>query len=136
MKKTSLKNKVHADALPFDFESTEFDLEGWGEGDFYCRSGEILVFLEVEKSQNHPNTNVLKYWPFLDEHPDQKVLLIQMIIKGKKKISPNRIKLCKFMGKKLETLLQERFKYHFMIWNEDKLKSEVNQINEKLRLLQ
>ncbi len=135
MKPTNEENRPIAEAFPFKFESVELDLKGWGEGDFYCIEHGVLILLEVERSQNHPNTNVLKYWPYIEERHNIKALLIQVIVKSKKKISANRIKLCGFMGEKLENLFSGRFKYHFMNWPTANLEEEIKTINNKLNQL-
>lgn len=58
-----------ADQLQIQFKDTKYKLDGWGEVDNRAQldSG-VFVFIEVETSQKHPNTNVLKLWPYLDEN--------------------------------------------------------------------
>ena len=111
MRATTEENLPIANKLPFKFEAEEYGLSGWGEVDFYSEQDDVLILLEVEKGQKHPNTNVLKVWPFLEEYPEQKVLLIQ-IIRLENKAPKNRLKLCEFTGKKLEELFPNRFRYY------------------------
>jgi len=118
MKKTTEENIPIAKQLPFKFETEELWLGGWGDVDFYCKQDNILVLLEVEKGQKHPNTNVLKVWPFLEKYPQQKVLLIQ-VIWSDNKAPKNRLNLCDFTGKKLEELFPTRFRYYKCYWPSD-----------------
>ncbi|MFV1883025.1 MAG: hypothetical protein ACMZ7B_00840 [Balneola sp.] len=113
MRKVNLENIELINKLPFTFERKEYSLEGWGEVDFYCYHDEVLVLIEIEKGQKHPNTNVLKLWPYLEDHPEQFVLLIQ-IIRPENKAPKNRVKLCQFTGIKLENLFKNRFRYIFV----------------------
>ena len=113
MRKVNLENIELINNLPFTFELDEYSLKGWGEVDFYGYHGEVLVLVEIEKGQKHPNTNVLKIWPYLEEHPNKSILLIQ-IIRSENKASKNRINLCRFTGLRLENLFQDRFRYIFV----------------------
>ena len=73
---TTSKNKKFIESLNIEFEPNEFDLNGWGRVDFYSKEeNDTLIFVEVENSgQKHPNTNVLKIWPFLEENPSKKYM--------------------------------------------------------------
>ncbi|MBK9096709.1 MAG: hypothetical protein IPM14_01050 [bacterium] len=116
MKKSTGENIPIAEQLPFDFKNKELSLSGWGRVDFYCEIDDILIFLEVEREQRHPNTNVLKIWPFLEEHSQLKIFLIQIFMESKKKVSPNRLKLCRYVGQKLEELFPDRCRYYSFNW--------------------
>jgi hypothetical protein len=118
MKKVTQENIPVANELPFDFVDEELSLDGWGDVDFYCAKDGILVLLEVEKNQKHPNTNVVKLWPFLEEYRKNKVLLIQ-VIRNDNKIPKNRLNLCDFIGNKLEQLFPNQFRYYKYFWPSD-----------------
>jgi hypothetical protein len=132
MKKTTLENQFIADMLPFKFESEEYNLNGWGEVDFYAYHGEILVLLEVEKGQKHPNTNVLKLWPYLEANNHSKILLIQ-IIRLENKAPKNRLNLCEFTGQKLEGLFPNRFVYIFAHLVDIKKEKLLQLVEQKLK---
>jgi hypothetical protein len=134
MKKTTLENLDISNALPFSFEPEEFKLGKWGNVDFYCKQDDILVLLEVEKGQKHPNTNVLKVWPFLEENPDQKVLLIQLI-REENNAPKNRLLLCKHTGRKLMELFPGRFEYVYFNWHRQILPDLKSRIEEKINRL-
>ena len=60
------------------FENNKYVLNKWGQVDDWIQiDNNTFVFLEVETSQKHPNTNVLKLWPFLEENKNIRVFLIQ-----------------------------------------------------------
>ena len=54
-------------------------LGGWGlaDGCVVLADGR-LVGLEVEWGQKHPDTNVLKLWPYLKDDSALRVLLVQV----------------------------------------------------------
>ena len=126
--KTNPKNEAIANFFNFDFETDEFDLDGWGRVDFYCYHENILVLMEVDGSgQKHPNTNVLKLWPYLEENPEQKILLIH-VIRSDNKAPKNRLALCGFTGEKLENNFISRFAYQFINgnpWDNPKVNEEI-----------
>lgn len=115
MKKTNLKNieisKLIESHLNVKFKNYEYQLGGWGDADNYCQLDEnIFIFLECECTQKHPNTNVLKYWPFLEENKDYKVILFHYFY-PENKAPKNRVRLCRFTASKLVSLFKERFQY-------------------------
>jgi hypothetical protein len=112
----------------------ELALEHWGNVDYYSKQGNVLVLLEIEKGQKHPNTNVLKVWPFLEENREIKILLIQ-IIHPENKAPKNRLQLCKFTGKKLEEIYPDRFKYLLFHWHPDILQEIKDRIKNKMDAL-
>ena len=134
MVKVTEENKYIADRLGLEFESEEMKLGKWGNVDFYHQNDDLLVLLEVEKAQKHPNTNVIKVWPYLEENPKLKVLLVQ-IIRQENKAPKNRLALCKYMGKKIQSEFPNRFRFVFRYWHND-LASEIrDQIQSKLKEL-
>lgn len=133
MKSVTKENLEIVKHLPFQFEEVELDLDGWGNVDFYCKHNGILVLLEVEKTQKHPNTNVLKLWPFLEKHTEQKVLLLH-VIRPENKAPKNRLNLCDFAGKKLEEIYPDRFKYFKYYWPGD-MNYDIKIIEDKMEAL-
>ena len=93
------------------FNNHEFSLNGWGEVDNYCRlDNNNFIFLECEKGQKHPNTNLLKLWPYLEENPNIKIVLFHYFF-PENNAPKNRLALCKFLANKLETEFHDRFQY-------------------------
>lgn len=88
--------------------------KGIGRADNYCIIKNWHVVIEMEFSQRHPEMNVMKAWPFLENNPKEKVFLIQHLLDDKS-VSPNRIKLCKWLGAKMEAQLKGRFYYNLII---------------------
>jgi len=116
MKKTSKENieisDLIADSLGINFRNTEYSLGKWGEVDNWAMlpNGTILL-LECEKGQKHPNTNVLKLYPFLEENSDKTIVLIHYFY-PENKATKNRLALCDFLGDKMEKLFLGRFQYY------------------------
>lgn len=97
----------------------------WGFPDGFNELSEnTKVYYEIEYGQNHPNTNVLKYWPILEENEALNIILIQWIIKKPK--SKNRWELSKFIGDKMEKTFPKRFTYCFLEYEE---RSNINELN-------
>jgi hypothetical protein len=113
MKKVNSKNLTIAKHFPFEWCTTEYKLGPWGEVDFYAYHNDILILLEVERSQTHPNTNVLQLWPYLFENSDIKVLLLHVFVEGGRSIKrKNRIKQGDFVAEQLEEMYTGRFRYY------------------------
>lgn len=115
MKRTNSRNcevsAIIEKQLSIKFENFEFNLQGWGEVDNYAVVGEnSYVFLECEFGQKHPNTNVLKLYPFLEENPQISVTLIHFFFR-EKKTPKNRLKLCSFIAEKMKNEFGNRFNY-------------------------
>ena len=134
MSKVTEENQFIANCLGIDFESSELKLGKWGNVDFYSQHGNILVLLEVEKGQKHPSTNVIKVWPYLEENPDLKILLIQ-IVRQENNAPKNRIALCKYIGKKIESEFPKRFRFVFREWHNDLALEIKEQVQHKLKEL-
>ena len=84
----------------------------------------VFVFLEYERNQHHPCTNVLKLWPYLDTHAEVKVLLLQIF---ENKLN-SRAKLGFFLANKMKKCLLTNFEYIPYLLSEypiDELKKEV-----------
>lgn len=115
MKQTSQENinisrRIEA-IMNLVFENHEFDLNGWGHADNYCwTDDQTLILLECEKGQKHPNTNVLKVWPFLEQKNQLSITLLQYFF-PENKAPKNRLSLCDFIGNKLQNQFGSRFQY-------------------------
>ena len=87
------------------------DFWGFPDGQDMLINGHTILY-EIEEGQQHPCTNVLKYWPVLEENPDMKIILIQWLVKKPK--SKNRWQLAKFVANKMLTVFPDRFQYIFL----------------------
>jgi hypothetical protein len=131
MKRVNSANVPIAKQFPFPWNQKEYKLDHWGEVDFYAYHDDILVLLEVERSQTHPNTNVLQLWPYLFYNNDVKVLLLHVFVEGGKSIKKkNRIKQGDFVAEQLVEMYVDRFRYCRFIYPFDK-KLNVSGIAEK-----
>jgi len=73
-----------------------------------------IIFIEVEEAQTHPDTNVSKYWMYLQENPDKKIKLIQIFGRAFIETVNNyasRKKLSEFIAKKIKGSFSENFEY-------------------------
>lgn len=119
MKKT---NKLNLDVssiiekeLNIKFENFEFSLEGWGDVDNYAiLDKNTYIFLECERTQKHPNTNVLKLYPFLEENANLNITLIHFFFK-ENKAPKNRVRLCDFIASKMKMEYGDRFNYKMIV---------------------
>jgi hypothetical protein len=102
-------------ALGLQLTGKEYSLDAYGRADNHCRLNESLLFLvEIEMSQRHPEMNVLKVWPYLQNHEDQNIILVQHII-DRTSVSPNRLLLCHWLNDEMAKTLASRFRYHLII---------------------
>ena len=132
MKKTNNENieisEIIGKILNVRFENTEFSLGKWGDVDNWCRvSKNELYLIEYEKSQKHPNTNVLKLYPYLEENPNISLTLIHYFY-PENKAPKNRIALCDFLGNKMNSEFGYRFKYFKLMCEKTKIKRELNKL--------
>ncbi len=130
MRRTSSKNipisKAIEKALSITFSNEEFSLGGWGEVDNWCQlSYDTLILLECEHGQKHPTTNVLKLFPYLEEFPKVHVILLHYFF-PENKAPKNRVELCSFIGKKLESNFGIRFQYVHLNCTQDSIANELN----------
>jgi hypothetical protein len=111
-----------ANEIKLNLEDKEYNYgNGIGKADNYCYQNGWLIVFEIEYGQSHPNTNVIKIWPYLDKTKNEKIFLIHVIVPHPdKKISPNRINLCDFAANKICANHPKRFKYHRITWSENK----------------
>lgn len=136
MKNTAKENIVISQAiekaLGITFSNEEFSLDGWGDVDNWCQlSNDILVLLECEKGQKHPNTNVLKLYPYLEEFPLVHIILIHYFF-PENKAPKNRVRLCHFVGEKLEAEFGVRFQYVYVKCTQELIGEELAKHNKGL----
>ena len=69
-----------SEALGLEFEGGgRLPVGDWSFSDCRCELGAgRSIFVEVERGQKHPQTNVLEYWPWLEQDPTQRILLIHL----------------------------------------------------------
>ena len=90
------------------------DLKSFKADVFIKLENNYELFLEIEETQNHPDTNVSKYWMYLDKKPDIKIILLQFFGRtfiGSKNNYLSRRELCRFIAKKMNDKLRDRFEY-------------------------
>lgn len=108
--------KILGERLGLDFGTAKRSLDSWGEADRCIElSRNVWLLLEVEGTQHHPNTNVLKLWPFLEKHPERCVWLVQAFGKdGKNRVS-SRGRLAAWLAEKMRDILGMRFRYYRVV---------------------
>ena len=140
MKKTAKANIKISQAigkvLGINFRNEEFSLGTWGDVDNWCRlTDETLVLLECENSgQKHPNTNVVKIYPYLEESAHIRVILIHYL-SPENKAPKNRVKLCNFFGKKMEAEFSDRFQYVHLKCQQELIEENLSQHKSRLMKL-
>ena len=79
-----------------------------GRSDFVCRlDGETILFIEMERpGQKHPCTNVVKYWPWLEESEGRRLILVQVFVGNK-----SRRPLTRWLANRLVREFGNRFQY-------------------------
>lgn len=104
-----------ATMLGITLTNNEYKLGEWGRADNHVWLTKNLLFLiEIEKSQRHPEMNVLKVWPYLEKNTQLKIILVQHII-SEDSVSPNRIRISKWLDIKMASELGSRFNYHLLV---------------------
>lgn len=120
--------------LNVQFENTKYRLDEWGFVDNWSKIDEdCYLFLEVETSQKHPCTNVLKLWPFLEFHKSKRIFLIQSFFSNSPSLSSNRGKLSVWTGKKLEYYYPNNFKYLRIVFDEMDDKDNLSHLKDEFR---
>jgi len=130
MKNTSRENiavsNVIGESLSVAFNNKEFSLGKWGEVDNWSEIEEnTIILLECEKGQKHPNTNVLKLFPYLEENPNLKIILLHYFYPPNK-TPKNRLALCNYIAEKMKKEFDGRFYYL-------SLRCQNNEIGKKLK---
>lgn len=122
-----------ADQLQINLMGTKYRLDGWGEVDNWAQLDDgIFVFLEVETSQKHPNTNVLKLWPYLDDNKAIRIFLIQTYFPTSPGLTSNRGRLGEWTANKLKTILGKRFDYQKLVIDGNNDKNELKELRTKI----
>ena len=78
-------------------------------GDFGCTLGDLdtRLYVETERpGQAHPTTNVVKYWPWLDEDPSRRLVLVHLFF-----ANSHRRRLTSWVADRMEREFGERFRY-------------------------
>jgi len=97
------------------------DLGVWGKTDESSKlSPDRFLFFEIEAGQKHPNTNVLKLWPYLEENPGASVILAQVFVEGSACCDSSRGKLASWLGAKLESIFPDRFRYCRLLFSRER----------------
>lgn len=104
--------------LALQFQSVGCSLNGWGRADGQAKVRDICIFVEVENKQKHPDTNVLKYWPFLESAPTASLVLIQAFSVSSPGSKGSRNSLVKWLAERMENQFPERFKYYGLVFDE------------------
>jgi len=100
------------DKFKMKFEKKQFPLGEWGNVDrCHLVNSNKCIFLEIEKGQSHPDTNVSKVWPYLRENRRVQILLIQVFFAECLKKYKSRVLLSKWIGCELEKRFYRRFHY-------------------------
>ena len=115
------------------FENSKYNLN-WGQVDDWLKLKEnSFLFLEIETSQKHPNTNVLKIWPFLEENKEIRIFLIQSFFTDSTCMNSSRGLLGEWTGKQLEKMYPNRFKYYKVVFKKEKIELSSNKLKEDLQ---
>lgn len=120
--------------LDLKFENSKFKLDGWGEVDNWIKlENGVFIFLEIETSQKHPNTNVMKIMPYLEENKTIRAFLIQTFFPNSPGVKSNRGKLGEWTANKFKKIYGKRFDYFKLVITNDILteqKTLKNKINK------
>ncbi len=136
MKKTAKDNieisKLIGYGLGVTFKNEEFSLGKWGEVDNWCEIAyDTIVLVEFEKAQKHPNTNVLKLFPYLEVNSDIKIILIHYFYPDNK-VPKNRLALCSFIAEKMSKEFEGRFQYINLNCSEGEIENKIKEHNREL----
>lgn len=92
----------------------------WGQTDGAADLGNgHWVSLEVETTQKHPCTNVLKLWPYLEEHQADSVVLVHVFRVGASNESSSRGNLASWIAGRMMADLGSRFRYFRLMVADD-----------------
>lgn len=106
--------------LQIDFRGARYTLDDWGQTDDVADlSPTDLLLLEVEATQKHPNTNVLKLWPYLDSNEQLSIVLIQAFFEGSPGLHSNRGRLADWTAARMEETFGSRFRFAKVVFNEN-----------------
>jgi len=115
-----------AEQIKIDFTGKQYKLNTWGQVDKWIElEDNIHVFIEIETKQKHPNTNVMKLWPYLEENSEIRIFLIQTFFPNSPGMKSNRGRLGEWIAEKLKQLFPKRFEYSKLV---------IDGINDKYEL--
>lgn len=104
--------------LELNFDVCARQLGTWGRADrCVVLTPHRWLLLEVEGTQKHPNTNVLKVWPYLEEHPELSIALIHVFAETAPNLQSNRGRLAQWLARRMESQFGGRFEYHRVLIN-------------------
>jgi hypothetical protein len=108
------------DQLNVSCEKSRLSLGQWGYADGWAllKPG-LYLLVEVEAQQKHPTTNVLKLWPFLEEHEELAVVLGHFFFPDSPGLSSSRGKLAQWLATRLESLFPGRFLYRRVVISQE-----------------
>jgi hypothetical protein len=113
--------------LGVKFEKKQYPLGKWGKVDrCHLVNSNILIFLEIEIGQSHPDTNVLKVWPYLRQNRRVHVFLIQVISSKCLNDYRSRVLLSEWTGNELKKQFHRRFHYYRIDANGGRLSNTEN----------
>ncbi|MBI1906913.1 MAG: hypothetical protein HYS20_11885 [Rhodocyclales bacterium] len=117
--KEDLVRGALSSALEVDFGKKGLRLSEWGRSDgLALLLDQTHLILEVENTQKHPDTNVLKLWPYLTENPAISVVLIQVFVKSHQSLNGSRQRLAGWLARKMEQEILRRFKYYQLVFEQ------------------
>jgi hypothetical protein len=105
-----------AERLNLRFEDKRQPVDQWGHADgLAILPNGVSLVLEVEAKQKHPTTNVLKYWPYLENHEDRRIVLGHCFFPDSPGLASSRGKLALWLGERLEQIFEGRFFYQRLV---------------------
>jgi hypothetical protein len=125
--------------LKIEFEEKQFplkvsgsvDIEKWGIVDrCHVVNSNKYIFLEIEKGQSHPDTNVSKVWPYLRKNDKVHIFLIQVFFTECLGKCKSRVLLSEWIGNELEKQFHRRFHYFKIVFNGRNMNSK-KRLNEE-----
>jgi hypothetical protein len=127
--------KLLARKLDVKFKSEPFPHQEWGKPDKWAQlSPNKYLLLEVEEGQTHPDTNVLKVWPYLEDHPKHRIFLIQAFFRKRRSRNSSRARLGEWIGGKLKQLFSKQFYYRkITIGENNKIINDQGSLKEEFR---
>jgi len=112
--------RLVARVLGINVQFREYKLDNWGKVDRAAKlNSKALVFVEVECGQTHPDTNVLKVWPYLERKKKLRIFLVQCYLLESRALRGSRRRLAGWIGGKMEELLKNRFFYAEIMVSKD-----------------
>lgn len=111
---------ILSEEIGLTFKGTRYSMGQWGQADDWAElATNRLLILEVETNQKHPNTNVLKIWPWLEQNSNISIVLVHAFFTYSPGSKSNRGKLACWVAEKMRVFLAGRFIYHRLVVAED-----------------